>query len=51
MPVLFQPGRQPEYADRRHTVGQHGKIRLAGYEIESGGMNEGDTHDRCFAVK
>ena len=45
MAVFFQPGGKRENPDRRHAVGQHGEIRLAGHEIESGGMNERDAHD------
>jgi hypothetical protein len=44
MAVLLQPGRQLQYADRRHAVGQYGKIRLPGHEVETGGVDKGDFH-------
>ena len=44
--VLVQPGSKREYADGRHAVRQHRKIRLAGDEVEAGGMNENDSHGR-----
>ena len=44
LPMPFQPGRQLQDAQRRHAVRQQREIRLAGNKIESGRMNERDSH-------
>ncbi len=41
---FLQPRGELHDADRRHAVGQHREIRLAGNEVEAGGMNERDAH-------
>lgn len=41
----FQPGSELHDADRRHAVGQHREIGLAGDEIEARRVNQGDAHD------
>ena len=46
--VLFQPRRQGQDADRGHAVGQDRKVRLAGDEVEAGGVNQGDAHGWPF---
>ena len=42
--MLVQPGSQRKNSNRRHAIGQHREVRLAGYEIETRGMHQGDTH-------